>query len=138
MTVADLIRKHIIGLNETWQAGRFDQLAGYYHPDVVLLPPDAGAPIVGRDAVVASYLEFSDAAELQEFQITSLEIFTFETVSACHMRFDIDYRIDGDRLHESGLEVYMVEHPTSERTQPTILWRSQSVLDVSEVPAEPR
>lgn len=136
MTDIDRIRQHILNLNEAWRSGRFDALGDFYHPDVVLLPPDAGAPILGREAVVASYREFAEAAELYGFEVTALDIFPFDSVSACHMRFDIDYRVDRGRFHESGLEVYLVEHPTGSRTQPVIIWRSQAVLDVAEVLTE--
>jgi hypothetical protein len=133
--------KHILSLNEAWQAGRFDLLDRFFHPDVVLLPPDAGAPIVGRAAVVASYLEFAKAATLNEFVVSSLDVYPFDGATVCHMRFEIDYQINTGHFRESGLEIYVVtDSPadsradsTSDATQPTIVWRSQNVLDTTEV-----
>jgi ketosteroid isomerase-like protein len=128
----------ILSLNATWQAGQFDQLADYYHPDVVLLPPDAGAPIIGRDNVVASYQEFADAATLHEFRITSTDTFVFDSTAVCHMRFEIEYETDSGRFRESGLEIYVVANATSDAAQPAIIWRSQAVLDAIQIlPKEP-
>jgi ketosteroid isomerase-like protein len=125
--------QHILSLNATWQSGHFDQLANFYHPDVVLLPPDAGAPITGRGEVVASYQEFADAATLHEFQVTSMDTFVFDDTAVCHMRFEIEYETDSGRFRESGLEIYVVVNATSDTTQPAIVWRSQAVLDAVEI-----
>ena len=135
MTSDERIPAFILRLNEAWQAGRFDELADFYHPDVVLLPPDAGEPIRGREAVVGSYREFAEAATLIEFQVTGMDVFEFTESggsSVCHMRFEIEYQTEGQRFRESGLEVYAMCE-TSESTQPIILWRSQAVLDAEEI-----
>jgi ketosteroid isomerase-like protein len=135
MTSDERIRALILRLNEAWQAGRFNELADFYHPDVVLLPPDAGEPIRGRAAVVASYREFAEAATLIEFQVTGMDVFEFSGSggsSVCHMRFEIEYETAGQRFRESGLEVYVMSE-TSDSTQPVILWRSQAVLDAEEI-----
>ena len=56
------VRDFLLALNDCWQRGDLEALESFYHPDVVLLPPDLGQPICGREAVVASYLEFLQAA----------------------------------------------------------------------------
>jgi ketosteroid isomerase-like protein len=133
MSDHEQIRSLIENLNEAWQAGRFDELDAFYHPDVVLLPPDSGEPIVGRAAVVTSYRDFFEAANLHEFQTTSLETYAFDSTAVCHMRFEIEYTIDSGRFRETGLEVYVLTIPTSQETQPVIIWRSQAVLEAAEV-----
>ena len=60
----DDARRFVLALNDCWQAADLSALEGFYHPDVVLLPPDLGQPICGREAVVASYGEFLQAASL--------------------------------------------------------------------------
>ena len=128
---------HILSLNEAWRAGRFEELAEFYHPDVILLPPDAGLPIAGRTAVVASYQEFAEAATLHDFEITSLDCHPFDGATVCHMRFEIEYEIEHGRFRESGLEVYVVTND-AEAARPVIVWRSQAVLHTAEVlPAGP-
>ena len=128
---------HILSLNEAWRAGRFEELETFYHPDVILLPTDAGIPIAGRAAVVASYREFAEAATLHDFEITSLDCYPFDGATVCHMRFEIEYEIEHGRYRESGLEVYVVTiGPDAAR--PVIAWRSQAVLETAEVlPARP-
>jgi hypothetical protein len=125
------VRRFISDLHASWPEGDLERLAGFYHPDVVLLPPDLGEPIQGREAVVASYQEFLNAAHLERFVITGLEVFPFEFTTGgvthmAHLNFEIDYELGGDRYIDNGLEVYAI---LDEGGQPSIIWRSQTILD---------
>lgn len=127
----DNIGNFLLALNECWQSGDLDALAEFYHPDVVLLPPDLGEPIRGRGQVVDSYREFQNAATLEDFQITGLEVFDFSGSTAnatwmAHLTFTVSYTLDGDHYIESGLEIYTVAEVAGALK---ILWRHQSVLD---------
>lgn len=124
-------REFVLSLNDCWQRGDLDALAGFYHPDVVLLPPDLGEPIRGRDAVVASYLEFLQAATLNHFEVLGLEIFPFtaktgHSTVVAHMTFAVTYLLEGETYVERGLEAYTLGEAEDGLS---ILWRHQSVLD---------
>jgi hypothetical protein len=113
----------------------------------VLLPPDLGEPIRGREAVVESYGEFLRAARLNRFDITGLETFTFEPAPEigrsplggrgrderpghrthmAHLEFRIIYELGGERYVDTGLEVYTV---VEEGGRCSIVWRGQTILD---------
>ena len=118
-------------LNDCWQGGDLSALEGFYHPDVVLLPPDLGQPIRGREAVVASYLEFLQAASLDHFEVLELAVFPFEAPAGsqtfmAHLTFAVSYTLDGETYVEKGLEVYTIARQDGGLK---ILWRHQSVLD---------
>jgi len=128
----DRIRDFLSELNACWPRGDLDALAAFYHPDVVLMPPDLGAPILGREAVVASYEEFLDAATLERFDVTALDTFSFTgahdpgAVHMAHLTFEIHYRLDSERYLEKGLEIYALME-TAQGLR--IVWRQQTVLD---------
>lgn len=126
----ETVRQFIMTLNDCWQRGDVDALPEYYHPDVVLLPPDLGVPIRGRDAVVASYRDFLDTARLNRFQALELDVYSFPAPVGgshiAHLTFEVDYTLDGSQYLERGLEVYVVQE-IDDRLQ--IVWRQQSVLD---------
>ncbi len=127
----DAARAFILALNDCWQQGDLAALEQFYHPDVVLLPPDLGAPIRGREAVVASYLEFLQAATLNHFEVLDLQIFPFAGSSgtatfAAHLTFAVNYTLDGETYVEKGLEAYILSEDANGLK---ILWRHQSVLD---------
>lgn len=113
-------------LNERWLAADYPALQRCYHPDAVLLPPDAGDPIIGRESVIATYRDFHSLATISEFQVTDLQLMCFPDTAMCHMRFDIAYSLNQLPLNESGLEVYtLIDDPTM---GPQIIWRAQFTL----------
>ena len=124
------IEAFVAELHNCWPGGDLAELARFYHPDVVLLPPDLGTPITGRKAVVNSYREFLEVAQLVSFETGKLELFPFVHGSSltcmAHLNFEIVYDLDGDRYVETGLEIYTIID-RDDRLE--IIWRCQTVLD---------
>ena len=127
-------------LNRSWLNQDYDALASAYHPEVVLLPPDAGIPLEGRETVCATYQDFHAACSVDRFVITDLQSWTFaqqdHSITKAHMRFEIDYRLkdvsDSQSARkpelqcEQGLEVYTLL--TAPASAPQIIWRAQFTL----------
>ncbi len=128
--MSQTVERFVRELNNTWQQGKLDELIRFYHPDVVLLPPDAGEPIQGRSAVIDTYHDFASAATLHEFVISSLEVFDFATTAVVHMGFVVEFSFQEQRLREAGLEVYVLNIADAE---PEIVWRSQNILESREI-----
>lgn len=127
------IRDFILDLHTCWPTGDSERLARFYDEDVVLLPPDLGTPIRGREAVVASYDDFLRAATLEDFSVEDLALFPFAGESGedpdvwmAHLIFHITYSLGGERYVERGMEVYTI---VPRGDHPHIVWRSQTVLD---------
>jgi len=112
------------GLNNAWQREDWPHVSACYHPDVVLLPPDTGSPIIGSDAVVATYREFAQAAQVIHFDIPQIDIYSFGSSHMIHMRFTLDYLLDEEHTRDAGLEVYAIPDERS----PQIIWRNQTIL----------
>ena len=119
------IEAFVRALNAAWQRKDWAHLGDCYHDDAVLLPPDAGTPIVGREAILATYKEFAAAATLKQFTIPALDVFDFGSTHMVHMRFTVEYVYEGDHTIDSGLEVYAIV--TSDR--PRVIWRQQCLLE---------
>ncbi len=132
--VSQEIERFVRELNDTWQQGKLDELNRFYHPDVVLLPPDAGKPIHGRSTVIDTYHDFASAATLHEFAISSLEVFEFATTAVVHMRFVVEFSLEKQHLREAGLEVYVLNIADG---KPAIVWRSQQILESREITDTP-
>jgi len=113
------------GLNEAWQREDWHHVSACYHPDVVLLPPDTGDPIVGASAVVRTYRDFAEAAKLLQFDIPGLNIYSFEQIHMVHMRFALEYLFCEEHNYDAGVEVYAIQASDDLK----IVWRSQSVLE---------
>ncbi len=124
----DAIRNLISALNDAWQQEDWTAVEGCYHKDVVLMPPDAGTPILGRDAVLETYRDFCQAARLERFHQLELEVFSFERTHIAHMRFEVDYELDGERYRDEGLEIYVLA-PAGDGAAPVVIWRQQQLLN---------
>ena len=111
--------------NDAWQQRDWQTLAACYHPEAILLPPDAGEPISGRDDIIATYEEFVATATIGEFRITELTSHDFTHTHIVHMRFELEYQLDSKTLKDIGLEVYVLEGDGAA----SIVWRSQSITD---------
>ena len=106
------------------EEGDFEGYSRLYHPDAVLLPPDAGAVITGREQITDTYRDFFEHAHLEDFRVASVEQYEFDSGTAVHLRFEVTYGLGEERLCDRGLEVYWVD------TTPLILWRQQ-IIDAS-------
>lgn len=124
-TSAGAARDLITTLNQAWQAGDMATVSTTYHPDAVLLPPDLGPVIRGRDAIVETYAEFNNAANLRHFEVTDTQIFDFESSHAVHLKFTLAYEFEGTILEDEGLDIYLTS-PYAGRL--TVVWRQQVVL----------
>ena len=120
--MSDAVENTIRQLNEYWLRSDYDALAGFFHDDAVLMPPNALQPIVGRDAIVNGYRRFGDMGDIHEFEIVAMQTYLFADTAMCHMRFNIDYAISGRRFQESGTEIYAL-HKSGENW--LIVWRTQ-------------
>ena len=112
-------------MNRTWQEGRFDDLAQYFHQRVVMLLPGSLQAEQGVEPMVESYRGFSAMAKIHRFDLTDVGLFPFENVVMCHARFTVDYEIPSGRFEEEALEIYAVD---TAGQVPKILWRTQMQL----------
>lgn len=113
-------------LNASWVDQNYAALADCYHPEVVLLPPDVGTPITGREAVITTYRDFHALVNVREFEVTELSFFPHTAATMCHMRFAITYELNDRVMHESGMDIYTIV-PGPENA-PVISWRAQITL----------
>lgn len=129
MNQSDLPRL-IARLNDAWLSQDYTALSQCYHPDAVLLPPDAGAPIIGREAVISTYRDFHALVTLRKFEVTEQIFFPYPSTTLsttmCHMRFTIAYELNALSMQESGMDIYTIVD--DQVTGPVIAWRAQITL----------
>lgn len=118
----------IRNLNDAWINKQFDDLRKYFHDSVVMLPPGATVAITGADNMVESYRQFVDTAKIHAFQTKQISCFNFDSISVCHMPFEIDYEYGGQRSREVGMEVYSIGKFASGLK---VVWRTQVPADTN-------
>lgn len=105
-TSADEFRGIVAAINAAWQAGRWDELRAYFHPDAVLAQPGFGERTVGRDAVIASYRDFAAEATLHSFTAGETHVDAAGGDSAVTTTpWTMDYTHHGRRYQEHGWDL---------------------------------
>ena len=117
-----VISQLIRDLNQTWLQGRFDDLHCYYAEDVVMIPPGSRRQIVGRDAMVDSYRQFTQQATVHQFHEEEIDVRLFESTAIVTLRFHIKYDYGGNTQDETGAEILILLHRDNEWR---IVWRTQ-------------
>lgn len=117
------IRNLVRELQDTWLSNNVDGLGTFYDENVVLLPPGGGDPLVGKKAVIESYIRFLESSKIQHFEITDLQLEVLGTVSLAVMNFNVAYEMHNKTYQESGADI-MVLH-FSKKNDWSIVWRTQ-------------
>lgn len=112
-------------LNQAWQQQDWPTLAEMYHTNAVLLPPDLGDSLLGRDAILQTYRDFASQATLHRFAVTDLQTHSFAHCEVLHCAFEADYSVAGNRSQDDGTEIYVTELNNLGRR--VIVWRQQII-----------
>jgi hypothetical protein len=111
----------VAAIHEDWLAERYEGLAGWLHPDVVVVPPGGAPWVEGRTAVVESYRDFNTAARIERFLASapSVQVWGATAVAWCPVR--IVYRLGEERFDESGVDLLVLSR---EGESWRLVWRT--------------
>lgn len=107
MNDRDAVLEALRGITASWRSRRFEDLESYLRPDVIYIAPGFAARLDGRDACIASYRDFLDAATVHEYIESDAVVDLFGDSAVATYRYDIDYSLGGDRYRESGRDVFV-------------------------------
>lgn len=115
--VLELLRS----LNQAWLAGRFGELGGCFHEDVVVVPPGFQQRMQGRDPCVQSYRKFATHATVLELNTSMMQVNCWGETAVASYRFEITYRRGGKELKEAGREIFVL---IRENRKVQAVWRT--------------
>jgi hypothetical protein len=108
-------------LNRTWVSGAPQKLGPFFHPDIVIVHPGFQGRSVGREACVASYVEFAKNAKVLAFEEREPEVDVFDDVAVVSYTFDIAYDLEGRRYREQGRDLFVLRR---QRGRWRAVWRT--------------
>ena len=115
------IRQIVKKINAAWQQSRLEELAAYFHEDMIMAPPGLSGRAKGRDACVASYREFIQMAKVKEYKEAEPEIDLWGNTAAATYGWEMVYELKGETYHESGWDVFVFAH---DGTKWQAVWRT--------------
>lgn len=101
------ILKIIHELNDAWATGHPEQLAGFFHEDIVMVDPAFTRRLQGRDACIASYAEFCSQATIHGVKIGEPGIEVFGDTAVTTYSYEVDYEMGGERFKDSGRDLFV-------------------------------
>src|SRR5260370_25797144 len=102
MTDEQAIRGVVHGINDSWRAGRYDEIGRYLADDVVIAPAGLDQRIRGRDSYVQSYREYDRMATTHELTADEPQIDIVGDVAVAVCPFFILYQLQGATFRERG------------------------------------
>lgn len=113
--------RFIRDLNRTWTEGNPQDLRSFFDPDIIIAQPGFVGRSVGRDAAVASYVDFCNAVMVLAFSEREPDIDVNGNVAIVSYTFDISYEIEGKRRREQGRDLFVLRY---ENKRWRVLWRT--------------
>jgi uncharacterized protein (TIGR02246 family) len=101
------IRELISEMNEAWAKGRPEELARFFHEDIVMVHPDFTNRCEGRVACVASYAEFCSQAAIHGVTIGEVGVDVFDDTAVATYAYEVDYEMGGERFNDKGRDVFV-------------------------------
>jgi hypothetical protein len=95
-------------INDAWLAGDPDAMADDLHASVVLLPPDDGTRVEGRDAAIGSYRAFLATAVVRGWTDLGLTCDAVDATAVVRYRFELRWTTDGGERTDVGHDLWVL------------------------------
>lgn len=105
MSDAEQIWEAIEAANAAWLAGRPEEVAPLFHPEVVMAMPDGRPFQLGMAAMVQSYVDYCRQVTTHEFDVQDHAVRVFGDTAVAHYRFRVRYEHGGQEHDETGGEL---------------------------------
>ena len=111
-TVAQLAVKDVLSrINNAWIKQRGDAMTAAlnecFAEDVVMRGPDFGLLAEGRDALVRSYYDFLNQAEVKDVSLNDPEIDISGETATAQYKWTMTYSLNGQEYTERGRDLFV-------------------------------
>lgn len=108
-------------INRAWVDGQPEEMEPHLHPDMVIVTSDVEYRADGRDACIASYKDFCDRAQIQEYREEKPNVDIFGEQAVVIYRFNITYKLEGEPHQDEGADIFVFKR---EQDQWLAIWRT--------------
>jgi uncharacterized protein (TIGR02246 family) len=125
----EAVRSLIQRINDAWRQGRLEELADYFHPDIVLVFPGFSGRGEGRAACVQSYVDFLGSATVHEYTESDHHIDVWGDTAVASYRFVMAWEMGGKHYREAGHDLFVFSR---DQGQWRAVWRTLQSAPVAE------
>ena len=101
------IQELVEQLNNTWVSGSPEQLASFFREDITMVHPDFIQRTEGRDACIASYVDFCTQAKVNDFKMGETSIDVFGKTAVATYSYEISYEMGGEQFKDTGRDLFL-------------------------------
>ena len=94
-------------LNDAWVKGSPEQLSSFFREDIVMVHPDFIHRTEGREACIASYVDFCSQAKVNEFKLGETSIDVIEDTAIATYSYEISYEMGGEQFTDTGRDLFV-------------------------------
>jgi uncharacterized protein (TIGR02246 family) len=124
--VADVLAR----INRAWLEGRPRDVGPLLHPDFVMVYPGFVGRAMGRDKVVAGFVEFYEESKALAYEETDPRFDAVDDTAVASFAFTMVYERAGTQYRSTGRDLWVFARRDGEWLA---VWRT--MLDLAEVPA---
>lgn len=95
-------------LNKEWVNNKSDELAYYFHKDMVIAGPDMHELARNRTECIQSYKDFMNQAVVHNYKESDPIVNVIAYTAVVSYKFDIDYTLKGKNYKESGKDLFVM------------------------------
>lgn len=109
--IKDEVWQTVVAMNRAWTLERnTDRLIEFFHRDMVAVTPSDLLRLEGRDACIAGWKRFTDAAKILWWKETDPRITLFAEGKTAVVTYywDIEYELGGRHVHTNGRDMFML------------------------------
>ena len=119
-------------ITHAWRSGQPDLMTSSLDEQIVMVAPDFSTRLRGRTALIETFRQFLDQAQVLSYQQGKLDIDRVGHVAIAQYPFEMTYRRDGSAWRSTGRDVWVFEQRGADWIA---VWRTMQALE--ETPAAP-
>jgi len=106
------LEKEVLGvvtdLNRCWTTGRTDELARFFHPDMVAVTPADRLPLVGGGTCAAAWKAYADSTTIRSFHAADYRVRVFGNAAVVTYTFEMECEQGGKTFMPSGRDMMLL------------------------------
>lgn len=95
-------------LNEAWTRGDPDDLAAYFHPQMVAITPVDRLRRDGAEACIAGWKGFAEATRIHRWKELDPLIRVYGDAAVVTYYYEIDFDMNGRRFEQAGRDLFFL------------------------------
>jgi len=116
-------------INRAWLENRSEELGPLFHPDIIFVFPGFVGRLQGREAMVASFVDFCRNTTIHEYREANHEADIVGDTAVASFTYEMVYEQSGKRNRATGKDVWIFARDGAEWIA---VWRT--MLDTDEEP----